>query len=378
MYIGCFGSGLGHAARMLGVARLLRERGTEVRFSSSNEVASYIQMRGFECNRLPLSDVSYNAAGELAVGKTIVSSGVVMARALRQLTLELANLASFNPDAVISDSVLSTVVAAKMLGRRVITVLNQLLIDAMADRSTLRKVLSVGVSEGMSNMWGLSEMVMLPDLPPPYTISENNLWNASLHNFRYIGFLTLDDEGEPDNAYQVFRNDPRTRIFWQVSGPPMTRQPLLKKAFAIAEATSDRYTFVITGGDPRGPRIPVPLPGGWYYGWCTLAQHYFRSCDVVVSRAGHGTLAQAITSAKPSLLVPIPNQTEQAGNSAKAAKLGIALTVAQDELSQGSFTRAIDAMEGGAFAPSLGRASEVANKFEARLEIVRALSRKGA
>lgn len=66
---------------------------------------------------------------------------------------------------------------------------------------------------------------------------------------------------------------------------------------------------------------------------CTLAQHYFRSCDVVVSRAGHGTLAQAITCTKPTLLVPIPNQTEQAGNCAKAVKPDISLSVAQDELS---------------------------------------------
>ena len=359
---------------MLGVARLLREQGTNVRFSSSNEVASYIQMRGFECNRLPLSDVHYNAAGELAVRETLISSGVIMARALGQLNLELANLASFNPDAVISDSVLSTVVAARMLGKRVFTVLNQVLIDTMANRSLLRKLLSVGVSEGMSNMWGLSETVFLPDLPPPYTISENNLWNVSLENFRYIGFLTLDDEGEPDQACRAFRNDPRPRIFWQVSGPPRTRLPLLKKAFAIAEASSDRYSFVITGGDPRGSRVPVPVPGGWYYGWCTLAQHYFRSCDVVVSRAGHGTLAQAITWAKPSLLVPIPNQTEQAGNCAKAVKLGIALSVAQDDLSLGAFTQAIEAMRGRAFAPSLERASGIANRFDARQEIIRALS----
>lgn len=205
---------------MLGVARLLREQGTEVRFSSSNEVASYIQMRGFECNRLPLSDVHYNAAGELAVRETIISSGVMMARPLRQLTMELSNTASFDPDAVISDSVLSTVLAARMSGTRVITVLNQLLIDTMADRSLPRKFLSVGVSEGMSNTWGLSETVLLSDLPPPYTISENNLWNASLENFRYIGFLTQDDGGEPDHAYQAFKNDPRPRIFWQVSGAP--------------------------------------------------------------------------------------------------------------------------------------------------------------
>ena len=43
VYIGCFGSGLGHAARMLEVARELDARGAEMQFSSSGEVAALIE-----------------------------------------------------------------------------------------------------------------------------------------------------------------------------------------------------------------------------------------------------------------------------------------------------------------------------------------------
>jgi UDP-N-acetylglucosamine:LPS N-acetylglucosamine transferase len=85
-------------------------------------------------------------------------------------------------------------------------------------------------------------------------------------------------------------------------------------------------------------------------------------------------VAQAITCAKPSLLVPIPNQTEQAGNCAKAVKLGISLSVAQDDLSLAAFTQAMEAMKRGDFATSLEKPSGVANKFEARREIIQALS----
>jgi UDP-N-acetylglucosamine--N-acetylmuramyl-(pentapeptide) pyrophosphoryl-undecaprenol N-acetylglucosamine transferase len=360
---------------MLSVAKLLREQGAAVRFSSSNEVASYIETQGFECNRLPLADVHYNEEGGLAVRKTVMSGGVIMARAYRQLTLELGNLASFDPDSVISDSAFTTVLAARILGKRVITILNQLKIDAAsAGGSVPHRLLSVGMSEGMGNMWGLSEEVLLPDLPPPYTISENNLWNANVQNVRYIGFLTLDDEGAADEAYNEFARDSRTRVFWQVSGPPKTRTPLLKRALVIAKELSDEYSFMITGGDPSASTVPVRVPGGWYYGWCTLAQHYFRSCDVVVSRAGHGTLAQSISSGKPSLLIPIPGQTEQEGNSQKAVKLGVALTLTQDALSPDSFREAIESLQGQEFATNVGVVSRIANTLDARKEILRALS----
>jgi UDP-N-acetylglucosamine--N-acetylmuramyl-(pentapeptide) pyrophosphoryl-undecaprenol N-acetylglucosamine transferase len=358
---------------MLGVARLLRDQGADVRFSSSSEVADFILGEGFACNKLPLADVRYGEDGELAVGGTVARSGMIMARAYQQLRLEVSNLLSYNPDAVLSDSVLSTVLASRMLGKKVITIINQLKIETSPGGSAPHRLLSAGASEGLGTLWGLSEKILLPDLPPPYTISESNLWNTNVENTRYIGFLTSEAEGGPDLALDGFAADSRPKIFWQVSGPPRTRAPLLKKAFEISERLSDRYLFVITGGDPAGRATPTPIPAGWFYGWCTQVQRCFRSCDIIVSRAGHETIAQAISCSKPSLLIPIPRQTEQEGNSKKAVKLGVAMSIDQDDLSIDSFAQAVQKLKGEDFAANVSKISRIANALDAKKEIVSAL-----
>jgi UDP:flavonoid glycosyltransferase YjiC (YdhE family) len=358
---------------MLAVARVLRGRGAEVRFSSSREVAHFIETQGFECNRLPLADVRYNENGSLSVKHTVASGGLIMARTYQQMRLELSHMMGFNPDAVLVDSALSTLLAARIIGKRPITVLNQLKIESSQRDSVPHRLLSAGTTEGMETLWGLSEQILLPDLPPPYTISENNLWNSSVENARYIGFLTQDDSGEPDSVLQWFLESRPPRIFWQVSGPTRTRSPLLKKAFEIAEELSSTCSFVITGGDPTGTPTPREIPGGWYYEWCSLAHHYFKACDIVVSRAGHGTIAQAISCGKPSLLVPIPGQTEQEGNSRKAVKLGVSLAIGQDDLNADSLLRAVERLRVESFGRNVIRMGDFANGFDAQGAIVKAL-----
>jgi UDP:flavonoid glycosyltransferase YjiC (YdhE family) len=148
----------------------------------------------------------------------------------------------------------------------------------------------------------------------------------------------------------------------------------LKRALEFAKKLSDSYAFVITAGDPAGGTAPKRIPGGWYYGWCTLAQHYFRGCDLVVSRAGHGTIAQAISNSKPSLLVPIPRQTEQVGNARKAEKLGVALVIGQDELDLDGFRRSAERLKHEDFAMRVSEMSKVSGRFEARKEIISALA----
>ncbi|HUI86957.1 MAG TPA: glycosyltransferase [Nitrososphaerales archaeon] len=373
VYIGCFGSGLGHATRMLAVARALNEKGVQVRFSSSSEVAHFIEKQGFECNRLPLADVRYNEDGGLSVKHTVASGGIIMARTYQQMRLEISHMMSFDPDSVLVDSALSTLLAAKISGKRAITILNQLRIESSQRDSVPHRLLSAGMTEGMGTLWELSDEILLPDLPPPYTISESNLWNANIKNTRYIGFLTQEDEGTPDRAHRDFAGASLPKVFWQVSGPPKTRTPLLKKALAIAERLAGSYTFVITGGDPTGETTPKPIPGGWYYEWCGLVENYFRACDLIVSRAGHGTLSQAISHGKPSLLVPIPGQTEQEGNSKKAAKLGVSLAVGQDDLTPERFREAVGRLREEGFASNVSKVCEVARGYDAQEEIIKAL-----
>jgi UDP:flavonoid glycosyltransferase YjiC (YdhE family) len=226
----------------------------------------------------------------------------------------------------------------------------------------------------MGRLWELSSQILLPDLPPPFTISERNLWGTNVRKARYVGFLSSPARGKPDDAALDFAQGGRRRIFWPVSGPPKTRPPFLRMAMECARTMSDEYSFVISAGTPTASSEAARIPGGWYYGWCSIADYYFRACDMVVSRAGHGTIGQAVVSSKPSLLVPIPRQPEQEGNANKAVRLGVSLRLDQDEATRARIRETIQKILEGGFAERARKLGEWAASFDARKEIVSALT----
>ncbi|MDG6909492.1 MAG: hypothetical protein JRN08_03900 [Nitrososphaerota archaeon] len=374
VYIGCFGSGLGHATRMLEIAKELEARGAQLQFSSSGEVASLIEKKGYRCNTIPLADVRYSDEGEFQVKETILDSPSIMARTDRQFFSELANIGRFGADAVLSDSALPTALAGKLRRLPTYTVLNQLnLTSSHGRQGALSRLFSVGMSAAMGKLWELSDRVFLPDLPPPYTISEKNLWGSGVENTHYVGFIAPRERSAPDAAAAEFVRDERPKVFWQVSGPPMTRTAFLDAALKLGEAMSDEFAFVVSAGDPKGSTSPQRLGRLWYYEWCDIADLYFGSCDVVVSRAGHGTIAQAILSSKPMLLVPIPKQPEQEGNADKASRLGVSVTVEQETLTQDTARSALRTLVGGPFPGRAERVREIASRYDALSAIVSAM-----
>jgi UDP-N-acetylglucosamine--N-acetylmuramyl-(pentapeptide) pyrophosphoryl-undecaprenol N-acetylglucosamine transferase len=295
-----------------------------------------------------------------------------MGRTYQQLGMEVSNIARFGADVVLSDSALSTVLASKILRLPTFTVLNQLnLGSSHDDGGPPSRLLSFGTSAGMGKLWELSNEVLLPDLPPPYTISEKNLWGSSVGKTRYIGFLTMSGRAQPDETARRFSSDSRPKVFWQVSGPPRTRAALVKKALECAADLAQKYAFVVSGGDPTADHEAVPIPGGWFYGWCQVAEAYFGSCDVVVSRAGHGTIGQTITSSKPSLLIPIPKQPEQEGNAEKAVRLGVSLQLDQDSAGPASVEDALSKLLTGSHAAKARSLGAWASELNAKEEIVR-------
>lgn len=356
---------------MLEIADVLSRNGYVVRFSSSGEVADFIEARGYGCNRLPLADVKYDDSGGMSLRATVVGSPQILARTYRQLYLELANIKRFKPDVVLSDSSVATVFAARTLKIRVYTVLNQL--NLTAPDTTARvgaTILSGGTTAGLTKIWDMSDAILIPDLPPPYTISESNLLGGVDINVRYVGFLQGKEKSQPDSTSAAFAADPRLKVLWQVSGPPQTRAPMVRAGEAAARALGGSCVFVVTEGNPAGARSPASYSWGWRFGWCDSPQPYLESCDVFVSRAGHGSIARAIAASKPSLLVPIPNQTEQTGNAAKAAKLRVAIAMPQARLTVDAVKSALAALRREPYVSGVRKMAGIAARYDATRTIV--------
>ncbi len=360
---------------MLSVARLLKAGGDSVRFSSSGEAVTLIKKEGYRCYSLPLVDVSWKEDGGFSALDTTRSFPMMAGRFTKQIREEARNITSFGADAVLSDSMLSTVIASRLAKTRVVTVLNQLRLESSARTPHLAaSMISAGTVSIGASLWNLSDAILLPDLPAPYTISEKSLWASAGVKRRYIGFLTPPKRDLKDSLVENMREEKKLKVYWQISGPQKTRVPLIAKAFEVAQSVKESVLSIVSGGNPSGKVDPKRMPFGWFYEWCPVKDSMLEVADLVVSRAGHTSIAQFILNERPSLLVPIPLQTEQEGNAAKAEKLGIAVRIGQNELTPQTFLGAVDRLRDEETAKKLHDVSKVARSLDALSEITKAIS----
>jgi uncharacterized protein (TIGR00661 family) len=82
------------------------------------------------------------------------------------------------------------------------------------------------------------------------------------------------------------------------------------------------------------------------YKWIPNRFAYLKACDLIIARAGHGTLTQSICYGKPLILVPTPSHTEQLNNAKRAVQLGIAEMIEQKDLNKETLFETIQKMLG--------------------------------
>jgi len=364
-----FGSGLGHANRMILIAKSLQKEQIEVKFSSSFHVANYLQDNGFKCKTVPLVDVKWNDMGELSV--SIVSREALYAfkNFIHQLLLETSEMRSFVPNIVLSDSRLSAVLAAKLLRLPSFVILNQVrILFSLKERKVL-SILEDIEAEILGKFWSFCEGIILPDLPPPFTISERNLWGVGSikRKVRYVGFIVpkpvinKHDLGRISKELNIKKGKPI--IFAQISGPTPTKNKIMETLLKTAKIYGEKYNFVISEGAIGGNSTPIKFDGGVYYEWCPIKDELFALSDVVIIRAGHSTIAQSILFGKPMIVIPIATHSEQIHNARKVSKLGIGTLIDQRNLTPRKLVESISSLLKSDYTKNVMKVKIIADKF---------------
>ncbi|MCP8310897.1 MAG: hypothetical protein L6N94_05305 [Candidatus Methylarchaceae archaeon HK01M] len=370
VYMPIFGSGLGHANRMMLIAKSLQKDGAEVRFSSSFEVANYLTDKGFNCNIVPLVDVKWNEKGELSVSTVSREALPAFKNFVHQLMLEIAEMRSLAPNLVLSDSRLSGVLAAKLLGLPSFVILNQVRILFSTRKRRILPVLEDIDAEILGKLWSFCKGIILPDLPPPYTISERNLWGVGSikGKFRYVGFMVqkpvIDERDLERISKELNIKKERPTVFAQISGPSPTKKKIVKTVLKTAKIYGGKYNFVISEGVLGGKSEAIKFDGGVYYEWCPIKDELFALADLVIIRAGHSTIAQSILFGKPMVTIPISTHSEQISNAKKVLKLGIGTSMDQRYLSPEKIEEAISSIIEDGCVRNVEKLKSIANKFD--------------
>jgi UDP-N-acetylglucosamine--N-acetylmuramyl-(pentapeptide) pyrophosphoryl-undecaprenol N-acetylglucosamine transferase len=238
------------------------------------------------------------------------------------------------------------------------------------------------VGEFLGSMWAMADRVLVPDLPPPYTVSAHNVWDigSAARKLEYIGFASpkpqVSEEQVSKVADRLGFDGIRPLVFVHVSGPFQTRPALIKVALETAKRLDPKIQFVISEGNPKGESKPRKLGAlSWFYEWCPVRDEIFAISNLLVLRGGHVALSQAIQFGKPVVTVPIENHGEQLGNSAKVAELGAGVMLDSRRLTPEQLTAAIEKVLGNPEykkkAAGLQRLAENLNGIDNLVQIVR-------
>ena len=355
MYIGPCGLGLGHITRCDAIAREFSNEGVQVLFSSYLDALDYLKRSGLTYfSAIPLS-FRTREDGTIDPKMTMSQNGVTVGLwgFIRQLIGEVQQISAFNPDVVISDTRISTLVAAFVMRKPRILILNQYSVQMPKDnrkhRFADRPVLFAGkiiwkyISAMLELAWGVSDLIIVPDLKAPYTISRYNLAipPGIRRKVRLVGPLTPPKLKPTNDAANVSRSRPL--VFACVSGPATDRKYLVNKLTEILKGFPSDYELILSCGDPNGSCGGKRVENLVVHEWMTEQSYWrtFERADVIVSRAGHETIMKAVSEGKPLVLIPPPNHTEQANNAKRAEELGVAVVLDQSRLDAAELAGAI-------------------------------------
>jgi UDP:flavonoid glycosyltransferase YjiC (YdhE family) len=261
-----------------------------------------------------------------------------------------------------------------MLGIPRMTILNQFQVVIPRRRRFLRlaKLADAGTLTIVGKIWSLSDRVLIPDFPDPFTIS----WNQRIPpqysgNIRLIGPILTTYPSQLPSKEDLRRKlgfDDRPLIFAPISGP------ILEKAYfeGILQRALKRfprdYKILMTLGNPGFKKNVVTQGDFSVYHWVKNRFEFLKACDLIICRGGHGSITQSIAYGKPMIIVPTPNHSEQAANSRRAEAMGVAKIVDQKELDSSTLLRATEEI--------LGRSSyrQRASAIKAQLKDTNAVS----
>ncbi len=160
--------------------------------------------------------------------------------------------------------------------------------------------------------------IIIPDNPPPYTISEYNIGDLDKIGIKekteFVGsFLdTTPIEGSSEH------------IFVPISGPLGTRARLQKIILPVLQELKTKS--VISLGLP-GKKTTIRIGNCEIHTWLSSSerQECMKNAKFVIFSGGHNACFETVKYVKPSIC--IPTQPEQLANAQKLQDLGCSITV---------------------------------------------------
>ena len=363
LLLSCSELGLGHVSRIIPLGKRLENHGHEMFFFSGGK-AYHLLQKEFK-NVSMCTPISWYEN----------ASGIITSASLVNLffPLPLFNMDN-NRFELKNSNAMETIQRYYDLRENIHDIAPDLLI-ADGDINALRlgyrwKIPSVYVTNMIRPRYGFSALlnpgeriveryvkrcskIIIPDNPPPYTISEYNIGNLD-----HIG---LNGRVEFIGSFvdTKYVKGSQEHIFVPISGPTGTRAKIMKILFPVLEKLKTKC--VISLGTP-GKKVSVKIGNCELHTWLSPQEREdaMKKAKFVIFSGGHATCFETIKYAKPSIC--IPTQPEQLGNAAKLQDLTCSIIAKNKK----ELEKAIQKIERGQefFDRSMMELNEFSNKFK--------------
>ncbi|MCW3982423.1 MAG: hypothetical protein NWE96_00330 [Candidatus Bathyarchaeota archaeon] len=322
LLLSCSELGLGHVSRLIPLGKRLEQRGHELFFFSGGKAYELLQ-KEFK-NTYKVTPISWyeNAHGILTSASLLNMFFPLPLFNVEQNRFEIKNSNTWE-----------TIHRYYDLRENIYNVKPDVLVadgDINALRLALRwKIPSVYVANTIRPSFGVStflspgerfleryikacQKVIIPDNPPPYTVSEYSIGNIDnmgiTSRTEYVGGFV---DTKPVRGGQE-------HIFAPISGPIGTRSQLFKTLLPVLEKAQTKC--IISLGTP-GKKASAKIGNCELHTWLTPEERKqaMMNAKIVVFSGGHATCFETIKYGKPTIC--IPTQPEQEGNGAKLEKM---------------------------------------------------------
>jgi UDP:flavonoid glycosyltransferase YjiC (YdhE family) len=358
VYFAPCGIALGHAGRCIPVAKTFVKRGHDVYFSTYGEAVPFVRKAGFQVAEVPPINVYEYEDGTVNIKRTFAQGPQHLMTFSSQVGAELNLMEHFKPNIVISDSRLSTILAARMMRIIPVLILHQLKLmmphqkPVLGNRAKLKRAFERTSLEVLGSMWKLSKVIIVPDFPAPYTIAKANVVpsNQYIKKLRLVGPIVPkypDELPAPEEIKRSLGLDDRPLILAAISGTLAEKGQIAGKLTEIFKEFPDRYNIVLTKGLSE---IPNPLDTQMnnkrlrVFNWINDRYSYLKACDILVTRGGHNTVAEAIYFGKPLVVVPTPAHSEHQGIAESIVKMGLGVSIQQKNLTKDELLAGVESI----------------------------------
>ncbi|WP_309493237.1 glycosyltransferase [Candidatus Hecatella orcuttiae] len=325
LYTSC-NIGTGHAFRTVKIGKELEKRGHEVYFLAGGYAYELLRKNFEEVYFAP--GVSwYEDAGGVKVLPSFLnvflplpyfdSSGggvrkkpSALGEFLRHYYILRDEIPKVKPDLYVSDGDLATIRAALRRGMPCVFITN-----ITQPNHFLANFLAFPVQRLADNYMSNSSSIVIPDLPPPYTVCQYNLGNLKrFDNVHYVGsFSDMSLEPLADSGEFIYAS---------ISGPMGTRVKLADSIIPILSGMSCESRVSL--GEP-GSSFERKVGNCLVKGWVEERGKWMERALLVLFSGGHDTCFEVIKYGKPSIC--IPTQVEQDANAKKMQEMGCSIRI---------------------------------------------------